>query len=147
MIKKYYIILTVLLVSAGIIFYGIQNKGKYNSPDFNDSSRQKYTDITAEKLKEMLKNKDFYLVNVHIPYEGEIENTDAFIPFDQIEKNLNKFPEDKNTKIVLYCQSGRMSVLASKSLSPLGYSKVFNLLLGMHDWQSKGFPLKLPKSS
>jgi ABC-type phosphate transport system substrate-binding protein len=41
-----------------------------------------YTDVSAVGLAAMLENKDFPLINVHIPYEGEIERTDLFIPFD-----------------------------------------------------------------
>lgn len=95
----------------------------------------------------MLKNKDFYMVNVHNPYEGEIEKTDAFISYDEIDKNLDKLPKDKNAKIVVYCRSGRMSAEASQKLTELGYTNVYNQILGMHDWQSKGYPLKTKKSS
>ncbi|OGG03844.1 hypothetical protein A2W14_04865 [Candidatus Gottesmanbacteria bacterium RBG_16_37_8] len=101
----------------------------------------KYTDITSNQLKTMLQKKDFYFVNVHVPYEGEIEKTDAFIPYNEIEKNLEKLPKDKNAKIVLYCRSGRMSTIAAKRLTELGYTNIGNLLLGMHDWQSKGYSL------
>src|SRR3990167_2636488 len=101
-----------------------------------------YKNITSTQLKEMFEDKNFFLVNVHTPYEGEIEKTDAFIPYDQIEKNLDKLPIDKNAKIVLYCKSGRMSTEAANKLTDLGFTNVQNLLLGMHDWQSKGYPLK-----
>ena len=49
-----------------------------------------YTDVSADGLALMLENKDFPLINVHVPYEGEIEGMDEFIPFDQIEQNLRK---------------------------------------------------------
>lgn len=31
-----------------------------------------YRNITSEQLWAMLQNKDFVLINVHIPYEGEL---------------------------------------------------------------------------
>ena len=125
------IIILALLFAGGLSVY--KNR--------NTPQAQKYTNITSDQLYEMLKSKDFYFINVHIPYEGEIEGTDAFIPYNKIAQNLDKLPEDKSTKIVLYCQSGRMSEIAAQELSDLGYTNVYNHLFGMHDWQSKGYPL------
>ena len=95
-----------------------------------------YKNISPIELNSQLKTKDFLFVNVHIPYEGEIENTDLFIPYDEIEKNLDKLP--KNKKIVLYCRSGRMSQEVADKLVKLGFTKVYNLTGGMHNWQSIG---------
>ena len=125
------IIILALLFAGGLSVY--KNR--------NTPQAQKYTNITSDQLYEMLKSKDFYFINVHIPYEGEIEGTDAFIPYNKIAQNLDKLPEDKSTKIVLYCQRGRMSEIAAQELSDLGYTNVYNHLFGMHDWQSKGYSL------
>ena len=100
-----------------------------------------YKNITSQELNTILQNKDFFLVNVHIPYEGEIEKTDVNISYNEIERNLDKLPSDKNAKIVLYCKSGRMSEIAAEKLTSLGYKNVYNLIAGMHDWQSKGYRL------
>lgn len=47
-----------------------------------------YRDISSEELNSMMANKDFILVNTHIPYEGEIDGTDIFIPYNEISENL-----------------------------------------------------------
>lgn len=103
----------------------------------------KYTDISATQLKRMLEKKDFLLVNVHIPYEGEIEPTDLFVPYNQIEENLGKFPADKSAKVVLYCRSGSMSAIAARALVKLGYTNIWNLDGGMIGWRGVGLPLKV----
>ena len=90
-----------------------------------------YTNIAPKQLEQMLAAKDFAFINVHIPYEGEIANTDAFIPYDKIAENVGKFPADKNAKVVLYCRSGRMSAIAAEELIKRGYSNVWNLNGGM----------------
>ncbi len=100
-----------------------------------------YTDVSAAGLAAMLETKDFPLVNVHIPYEGEIEGTDLFIPFDEIGQNLDELPADKDAQIVLYCRSGSMSATAARELVKLGYTDVWNLGGGMIAWKQLGYPL------
>ena len=100
-----------------------------------------FTTLTSLQLAAMLKKKDFFFVNVHTPYEGEIKNTDAFIVFDKITANLDKLPKDKTAKIVLYCRSGRMSEIAARELTQLGFSHVSHLGGGMIDWKKSGYEI------
>ncbi|WP_439602371.1 rhodanese-like domain-containing protein [Devosia sp.] len=102
------------------------------------SMRVAYSTISVEQLAQTLGNKDFVLINVHIPYEGEIALTDLFIPFDQIAARISELPPDKSAKIVLYCRSGRMSEIAATTLSTLGYSNVAHLAQGMNGWAASG---------
>ncbi|MBI2561763.1 MAG: rhodanese-like domain-containing protein [candidate division NC10 bacterium] len=100
-----------------------------------------FANVTAPALKKMLEKKDFFFANVHVPYEGEIAKTDAFIPFDQVEKQLHLLPTRKDAKIVLYCMSDRMSTIASETLVRLGYTNIWNLQGGMVEWRKQGYPL------
>jgi rhodanese-related sulfurtransferase len=101
-----------------------------------------YTDVSVDGLAAMLENKDFPLINVHTPYEGEIEGTDEFIPFNEIEQNLDKLPAGKDAQIVLYCRSGSMSAQAAQALVELGYTDVWNVDGGMIAWRNSGRPLQ-----
>jgi rhodanese-related sulfurtransferase len=100
-----------------------------------------YADITVHQLANMLDDgKNFTLVNVHIPYEGELAQTDLFIAYNRISDNLDQLP-DKEAPIVLYCRSGRMSTEAATVLAGLGYNNVMEVNGGFVAWQAAGFQL------
>ena len=99
-----------------------------------------YFDITPRTLKSWLGDKDYLLVNVAVPYVGEIESTDKFIPLNDIEARLAELPQ-RHAKIVVYCRSGSTSAKAARKLVGLGYSNVWNLEDGMIAWQEAGYPL------
>lgn len=98
-----------------------------------------YIELTPSELSSLLRNKSFSLINVHIPYEGELAQTDAFVPYNEITRRLDALPAEKNAGIVLYCLSGRMSTEASQALAELGYTNVMNLAGGMQAWEAAGY--------
>ena len=100
-----------------------------------------YIAILPEELNTMLATKDFFFVNVHVPYEGEIDKTDAFIPFDEIETHLGEFPQALDAKIVVYCRSGGMGDAAARDLVKAGYTNVYNLDGGFRAWSAAGYTL------
>jgi phage shock protein E len=126
-------LVTLMLLTAGCA--GSPSGATPASPAKNADG---YVDITPQQLKSMLAAKDFTLVNVHVPYQGELPQTDLFIPYDQIADNLGKLP-DKNARIVLYCRSGSMSTQAAKTLAGLGYTNVLELDGGFYAWQAAGY--------
>ncbi len=97
-------------------------------------------EISVSQLHQMMEEKDFTLVNVHVPYAGEIPQTDLFIPYDKIGGLLDELPA-KNQKIILYCRSDRMSTIAAKTLANAGYSNLYNLKGGMEAWKEAGYQL------
>ncbi len=75
------------------------------------------------------------------PYAGEIRGTDAFIPYTDAGTKVPRIRRDRRAKIVLYCQTGRMSEIAAEALVHLGYTNVLNLAGGMVAWRQAGYPL------
>ena len=100
-----------------------------------------YTNIEPLELQRLLAHKTFPLINVHVPYEGEIEKTDANIPYNETDHIVKKLPSDKNAMVVLYCRSGAMSRKATEALVAEGYTNVWNMDRGMVGWKETGFPL------
>ncbi len=101
-----------------------------------------YGELAPAALWQALAAKDFVLINVHVPYEGEIAGTDAFIPYDRIGGDTARLPADRGAAIVLYCRTGRMSAEAAATLVSLGYTNVRDLAGGMESWQAQGYPLQ-----
>lgn len=89
----------------------------------------------------MTSNPSALLLNVHIPYAGEIDGTDAFLPFDEIAGRAGELPADPAALVLVYCQSGRMSSEAAATLVGMGFSNVVELEGGMVAWQGSGRPL------
>ena len=115
----------------------------FNKAIFRIDMSDQYTDVSVAELQSMLQHKDFTFVNVHIPFQGKINPTDAFIPYNEIDQHLSQLPADKNAKIVLYCRSGSMSTEAAHTLADLGYTDVFNLSGGFNAWKAAGLPLDM----
>ncbi len=134
---------------AALVVFGVGRKAQVAVPGHEQHHAEEivqvgggsYRNIGIEQLYQMLQQKGFWLVNVHIPYEGELPQTDLFVPYNEIEKDLDKLPSDKSAKIVLYCKSGRMSAIAAETMVKLGFTNVWNLKQGMIDWKAKGYPL------
>ena len=103
------------------------------------SKNPTYKNMTVDDLNNQLNNKDFIFVDVHIPEQKHINGTDAFIPYNEIENQLDKLPKDKDAKIVLYCRTGHMSRIAAEKLAEKGYTNVYNVVGGIVEWNNKGY--------
>ena len=97
-----------------------------------------WTNVTPDRLAQMLGHKDFTFVNVKTPYIGEIDGTDLYIPYDQLTARTSQLPQAKDARILVYCRSGVESAQAAQALLGLGYTNVLNLDGGMNAWQSSG---------
>ncbi|MGD8794243.1 MAG: rhodanese-like domain-containing protein [Anaerolineae bacterium] len=99
-----------------------------------------YADVTAEQAAGLLEDQDLTVVNVHIPYEGEIPQTDLFIPFDEILAHQDELPA-KDAPILLYCRSGSMSTTAAQDLVEAGYTNIMEMDGGFRAWETAGYQL------
>jgi rhodanese-related sulfurtransferase len=96
-----------------------------------------YTRAAPGAFAPLLDAPDTLVINVHIPYEGEIEGTDASVPYDKVE-GAAILPTDGSARIAVYCRSGVMSTQAAAKLVELGHTDVWELEGGMHAWDRSG---------
>lgn len=107
-------------------------------PDVWSDTKVKYQNVDVDQFLAMMDNKDFVLINVHIPYQGEIPQTDLLIPFNMIDQHRNELPKDKDAKMVVYCMTGPMGYIAAEKLVNMGYTNVFHFEGGMKAWARSG---------
>jgi len=138
-VKRLWVVpLLVLLVAAAALFaYSSRNEAEAALPAVPKGG---FAELSVATLKALLDRgeKDFLLVNVHVPYVGEIPGTDLVIPYDRIPAYLDRLPEERATPLVVYCRSGAMSRAAVRTLVELGYTRVYDVIGGMNAWREAG---------
>ena len=93
-----------------------------------------YKNINFEQAKQIIDNEQVLLLDVRTEEEfitGHIPSA-INIPVDDIEQRLDEI-NDKNQKILVYCKSGRRSVIACEILETYGYNNLYNIG-GVVDW-------------
>ena len=127
---------TIIVLFAFVLIGGCVSTAQPQENENGNTGTIAYSSISAQELEQKLENKDFFLLDVHIPEQEHIQGTDAFIPYNEIGANLSKLPVDRNTPIVVYCRSGSMSLEASQKLVDLGYTNVMNLEGGVNAYNA-----------
>lgn len=100
-----------------------------------------WTRLSSQELSDMMATEDVYLVNVHVPYEGEIGGTDAHISYTEIASRLDELPTDQT--VVIYCRSGNMSTQAAQEMLDAGASGFSELEGGFIEWEAAGLPFEV----
>ena len=93
-----------------------------------------YKNINFEQAKQIIDNEQVLLLDVRTEEEfitGHIPSA-INIPVDDIEQRLDEI-NDKKQKILVYCKSGRRSVIACEILETYGYNNLYNIG-GVVDW-------------
>ncbi|HEY6130408.1 MAG TPA: rhodanese-like domain-containing protein [Halioglobus sp.] len=62
------------------------------------------------------------------------------IPRGQLELRVDELLPDPTARIVVYCQFGKISTLATATLRDLGFSRAIAMAQGMESWLKKDYP-------
>jgi rhodanese-related sulfurtransferase len=130
----------VILIASSLGCRG-EGDGRSQTQGIQEEQTASFRDISVEELRGLMAEGDPFLVNVHVPFEGDLPGTDASIRFDEIADHLDRLPADRSRSIVLYCRSGRMSAEAAGVLADLGYTDVSNLEGGFVAWGEAGYEI------
>jgi rhodanese-related sulfurtransferase len=97
------------------------------------------TNISPSELSAMMESKDFALINVHVPYAGEIVGTDESISYRKGGEIASYLNDDITAPVVLYCLTGPMSAIAADELLGKGFCNVYDMPAGMVGWEDSGY--------
>jgi glyoxylase-like metal-dependent hydrolase (beta-lactamase superfamily II)/rhodanese-related sulfurtransferase len=65
----------------------------------------------------------------------------ALLPRGQLELRVNQDLPDPTRRIVVYCELGRISTLATATLRAMGYQRAIALDGGIQAWRDAGYPI------
>lgn len=90
--------------------------------------------ITAEELKQEMKNHNKQFIDVRNPGEFRPDHIRQFenIPLKKLSKNMQPFSKDQ--EVIVICQTGIRSNEACKKLRRMGFEHVANVKGGMSAW-------------
>jgi rhodanese-related sulfurtransferase len=97
--------------------------------------------ISPTEAVDLVAKIDPIVINVHVPYEGDIPGTDTSIPYNDVDALDAYLQHDHCAEILLVCKSGGMSKSAGDQLIKRGYLRVRDLVGGMVAWEASGYPL------
>jgi len=110
---------------------GASGTGAMSDMDHGDGAMA----LDPAAFAERLEGGEALLVNVH-PGAPTIPGTDVTVALDELDAEV---PADRAARILIYCQTGRMSATAADELASEGYADVSYLRGGVEAWAAAGY--------
>lgn len=128
--KKMMILGFIVLIGVFVLIF---------SGNLGLNKNEKANLVNSDEFENLMNEENIFVIQAHTPYQEEIEGTNLITEdWENIESYLSELPQDKNTKILVYCRSGRMSAISAQQLIDLGYKNVYDLEGGMKAWEGGG---------
>ncbi|HKJ88101.1 MAG TPA: rhodanese-like domain-containing protein [Gammaproteobacteria bacterium] len=143
------ILLVVLVLAAAVSPCGAAEPGQVLET-WLEQARAHVPQVDTQTLRKLVDgDRDFVLLDVRLP--GERQEAGAIDPFREVAiprgylefKVPGKIP-DTATPIIVYCGTGKRSLLAARTLQRMGYTRVRNYRGGFQAWKAAGLPVAPP---
>jgi rhodanese-related sulfurtransferase len=101
--------------------------------------------ISVEELKlKMDRGEKINLIDCREAHEYEEANLGGLLlPLGKIQTmQVDEIENLKDEEVIIYCRSGRRSMMACMMLDQMGFTNTFNVTGGILEWQDKFGPTK-----
>ncbi len=109
--------------------------------DLISAAKQKITEITPERAKEIISNSSVSIVDVREENEFSAGHLDKAIllPRGVLEFKIGDVPalSDKSAAVIVYCRTGGRAALAANSLQNMGYTNILSIAGGYEAWKQQ----------
>ncbi|AFY44073.1 rhodanese-like domain-containing protein [Nostoc sp. PCC 7107] len=111
------------------------------------SHTHKLQTVDAPTLKQLLQQQTITLIDVREPseYTGQHIFGAKLISLSKFDPS--KVPQNQDTQVILYCNSGNRSKMAAQKLFDFGFTAVTHLDGGMTAWKAAGYPTTINKQA
>lgn len=109
-----------------------------------ESAKTAITTISSSEAEAIYRTGEMLFLDVREPSEfnqGHIPGA-VNIPMKLVEQQISQNASDKESRILIYCRSGRRSALVTADLIKMGYTHLMNLGGGINEWTKAGYPVE-----
>jgi len=105
-------------------------------------------ELDPRTTRERFVDGEVALVDVREPAEwsdGHLPGA-VLVPRGSLPDAIRDVVPDSSRSVVLYCGSGKRSLLAAETMRELGYADVASMAGGIVEWKALGLPVEVPDS-
>jgi len=105
-------------------------------------------ELDPRAARERAQSGDVALIDVREPAEwseGHLPGA-VLVPKGSLPEQIREVAPDPSRPVVLYCGSGKRSLLAAETMRDLGYEDVASMSGGITEWKELDFPVVVPDS-
>ena len=137
----------IIMIAATILCMMMSLLGFTCSSNRDKSTSGGHKNLTAAEFNKFLSSKEaegglLLDVRTQAEYDGGHIPGSSLIPVDELPGRIAEIEQYKNKPVMVYCRSGRRSMIAVGILKDNGFTDIINLDGGINSWIQRGFPVE-----